>query len=60
MHSFSSSSPKAKQKFGRLMRLAVSELAYVHILCYRDSVDQTWVEGVLEDFNKEKISFINS
>lgn len=60
MHSFSSSSPKSKQKFGRLMRLAVSELAHVHILCYRDSVDETWVEGVLEDFNKEKISFINS
>lgn len=58
MHSFSSSSPKAKQKFGRLMRLAVNELAHIHILCYVDSVDEKWVEGVLEDFNKDKIFYV--
>jgi len=58
MHSFSSSSPKAKQKFGRLMRLAVNELAHVHILCYVNTVDEKWVEGVLEDFNKDKIFYV--
>lgn len=58
LHTYSGGSPKSKQKFGRLMRLSVDELATVHILCYSDTVDEKWVEGNLENFNQEKIEIV--
>lgn len=55
LHTYSGGSPKAKQKFGRLMRLPTTETATIHILCYKDTVDEKWVNSNLENFNKEKI-----
>ena len=34
---------KSAQRIGRLLRLNPDETAIVHILCYEDTVDQTWV-----------------
>lgn len=58
LHTYSGSSPKTKQKFSRNLRLSVGETAHVHILCYRNSVDERWVRDVLEDFDSSKIKFI--
>jgi len=55
LHTYSGGSPKAKQKFGRLMRLPTTETATIHILCYKDTVDEKWVNSNLENFNKNKI-----
>ena len=55
LHTYSNSSPKAKQKLGRTMRLTVNELATVHILCYKDTIDVKWVNEILENFNSDKI-----
>ena len=58
LHTYSGSSPKTKQKFSRNLRLNVGEKAYIHFLCYKNTVDENWVDGVLEDFNKDKIKTI--
>lgn len=60
LHTYSGSSPKAKQKFGRLMRLPTDQTANIHILCYEDTVDEKWVEENLKNFNKEKIKLIKN
>ena len=58
LHTFSGTSPKSRQKVGRLMRLNTNELAHIHILCYKDTVDEKWVESVLEDFDPTKITYV--
>jgi len=55
LHTYSGGSPKAKQKFGRLMRLPTTETASIHILCYKDTVDEKWVNENLKNFNQDKI-----
>jgi hypothetical protein len=48
---------KAAQRIGRLLRLNPSQTALCHILCYRDTVDETWVSKALEGFDPSKISY---
>ena len=49
---------KLKQRLGRLLRLNPDDTATVHILCYKDTVDQNWVEEALEDLDQSKITWI--
>jgi superfamily II DNA or RNA helicase len=58
LHSYSGGSPKASQKIGRALRLAVDQTATVHILCYRNTVDEKWVTDNLKNFNSEKITHL--
>ena len=58
LHTFSSTSPKARQKLGRMMRLQTDEVAHIHILCYKDTVDEKWVEDVLKDFDEKKVTYV--
>jgi superfamily II DNA or RNA helicase len=58
LHTFSGNSPRSKQRVGRMMRLNTNELAHVHILCYKDTVDEKWVEDVLKDFDESKITYV--
>lgn len=58
LHSYSGSSPKASQKIGRALRLSVDETAVVHMLCYRNTVDEKWVTDNLKNFNSEKITYL--
>lgn len=46
---------KSSQRIGRLLRLNPTETATVHILCYKDSVDEKWVNSALEKFDQTKI-----
>jgi superfamily II DNA or RNA helicase len=48
---------KASQRIGRLMRLNPKEKSTIHILCYKDSVDETWVKNALEDYDQSKITW---
>lgn len=59
MHAYSGSSPKNRQRFGRLMRLNPKEKCTLHILCYKDTIDEQWVRTGLEDLNQEKIQWVN-
>ena len=46
---------KASQRIGRLLRLNPNDKAIVHILCYKDTVDEKWVKEALEGFDQSKI-----
>jgi len=57
MHSYSNEK-KASQKIGRALRLNKDEVANVHILCFKDTIDESWVAKSLEDFDLIKIKWI--
>jgi superfamily II DNA or RNA helicase len=50
---------KASQRIGRLLRLNPDDKAIVHILCYKDTVDEKWVTEALEGFDQTKIVWKN-
>lgn len=58
LHSYGNEK-KFSQKLGRALRLSVGEVARVHVLMYKDTIDEHWVKRALEGFNQEKIKFIN-
>ena len=50
---------KSNQRIGRLLRLNPTETAMVHILCYKDTVDETWVDEALKDLDSNKIKYFD-
>lgn len=50
---------KTAQRIGRLLRLNPNETATCHILCYKGTQDEKWIEHALKDFDKNKISYYN-
>lgn len=57
MHSFSGSSAKTKQRFGRTQGLDPDKISTVHILCFKDSADVNWVKSALADLDQTKITW---
>jgi superfamily II DNA or RNA helicase len=58
MHSYGNEK-KASQKIGRALRLNRDEVASVHVLCFKNTVDENWVTKALEDFDISKIKWID-
>jgi superfamily II DNA or RNA helicase len=58
MHSYGNER-KSSQRIGRLLRLNPKETAIIHILCYKNTVDDFWVKSALKDFDQLKINYIN-
>jgi superfamily II DNA or RNA helicase len=50
---------KASQRIGRLLRLNPDDKAIVHILCYKNSIDEKWVKEALEGFDQNKVLWKN-
>jgi superfamily II DNA or RNA helicase len=50
---------KSSQRIGRLLRLNPTETAIVHILCYKNTVDERWVTEALKDFDQSKIKYFD-
>ncbi len=48
---------KSNQRIGRLLRLNPDDTAIVHILCYKDTVDERWVSEALKDLDQTKIKY---
>jgi superfamily II DNA or RNA helicase len=48
---------KSNQRIGRLLRLNPEDTAIVHILCYKDTVDERWVNEALKDLDSSKIKY---
>jgi superfamily II DNA or RNA helicase len=48
---------KSAQRIGRLLRLNPDDTAVVHILCYKDTMDEQWVKQALEGFDQSKITY---
>ena len=46
---------KSSQRIGRMLRLNPDDKATVHILYYKDTIDEQWVRQALEDFDHERI-----
>lgn len=56
MHSYANER-KFSQKLGRTLRLNPDEIATIHVLCYRNTIDEKWVEEALKDFDPKKIKY---
>lgn len=54
MHSYGNER-KSNQRIGRLLRLNPTETAYIHILCYKDTIDEKWINNALEGLDQSKI-----
>jgi superfamily II DNA or RNA helicase len=50
---------KSAQRIGRMLRLNPDDKAIIHILCYKDTVDEKWVTDALEGFDQSKILWKN-
>lgn len=50
---------KSNQRIGRLLRLNPDDTAIVHILCYKDTVDERWLDEALKDLDPNKIKYHN-
>ena len=59
MHSYGNER-KASQRIGRLLRLNPGETAIVHILCYKNTVDERWVAEALKDLDQTKIKYFDT
>ena len=49
---------KAAQRLGRILRLNPNETGIIHILCYDNTVDVTWVKSALEAYDQSKIKWV--
>ena len=50
---------KSSQRIGRLLRLNPTETAVIHIMCYKNTVDDRWVIEALRDFDEKKIKYFD-
>jgi superfamily II DNA or RNA helicase len=48
---------KSSQRIGRLLRLNPDETATVHILCFKDTIDEAWTKSALSVFDQSKIIY---
>ena len=46
---------KSSQRIARMLRLNPDDVSTIHILCYRNTVDEFWVKSALQDFDETKI-----
>lgn len=58
MHAYSNNR-KASQKIGRLLRLNPNDTSGIHILCYKGTVDEQWVASAIEDFDQDKVIWLD-
>lgn len=58
LHSFSNPW-KFSQRLGRGFRLNPEDIHTVHVLCYKNCIDEVWVKQALEKFNQNKIEYVN-
>jgi len=56
MHAYGNNR-KSSQRIGRLLRLNPNDTASVHILCYKETIDEKWIKNALESFDNNKIKW---
>jgi superfamily II DNA or RNA helicase len=59
LHAYANNS-KLAQRAGRALGLDTSEVADIHVLCFRDTEDVKWVNSSLEGFDENKITYFDS
>jgi superfamily II DNA or RNA helicase len=50
---------KSSQRLGRLLRLNPDETAIIHVLCYKNTIDEIWVAEALKDLDQTKIKYFD-
>lgn len=50
---------KLAQRIGRFLRLNPGEMSIIHILMYKNTVDERWTETSLEDLDPKKIKYFD-
>ena len=58
MHAYGNNR-KSAQRIGRLLRLSPDQKAVCHILCYKGTQDEKWVEDALKTFDQSKITYFD-
>lgn len=49
---------KTAQRIGRNLRLNPADKATIHILCYINTIDATWITSALSSFDQTKIKYV--
>lgn len=50
---------KTAQRIGRLLRLSPDQKAICHILCYKGTMDERWINSALKSFDQSKVKEFN-
>jgi superfamily II DNA or RNA helicase len=56
LHAYSNEK-QSSQRIGRLLRLNPNETSVIHILCYKGTVDEDWVQEALKELDQSKITY---
>jgi len=56
LHSYSSNT-KTAQRLGRALRLNPNDKSEIHILVYKNTIDEEWTKQALKEFDSSKISW---
>lgn len=56
MHSYGNER-KSNQRIGRLLRLNPNDASIIHILCYKNTVDEKWLSEATKDLDQTKIVY---
>jgi superfamily II DNA or RNA helicase len=59
MHSYGNER-KTNQRLGRMLRLNPDMVSEIHILCYKDTVDEKWLNDALSSIDPSKIEYIDT
>jgi len=59
MHAYSNNS-KTAQRLGRALRLNPNDEAHIHILCFKNTIDEAWIKEALSQFDSSKITWYDS
>ena len=59
LHAYSNER-KFSQRLGRLLRLNPDDTCVVHVLMYKDTVDEQWVAEALKDLDPLRITYTDS
>ena len=59
LHTYSNYA-KAHQKLGRCLTYSDSNIADLHILCIKNTIDEKWCRKSLTEFNQNKIQWVNT
>jgi len=56
LHAFASDN-KFLQRFARALNLTTDDMSNIHLLCYKDTVDEQWIEKALSSLDQSKITY---
>ena len=59
LHAYGNSS-KTAQRLGRALRLNPNDKSHIHILCFKNTIDEIWIKEALAKFDSSKITWYDT